>query len=162
MTTWNDVVEAVPELAKDVQGRFEATGLGYLATLRTDGAPRISGIEPWFGAGEVWIGSMYEALKAKDLLRDARFSLHAASVDKDVAEGDARISGIAEAIEPDDPRWAEALAAFVHTSGHEVPPGEMHLFRLEATEVMFLKPAGDHLDIRTWTPSAGLKEIARH
>ncbi|OWY60570.1 hypothetical protein B7486_68465, partial [cyanobacterium TDX16] len=120
-----------------------------------------SGIEPWFGEGELWIGSMWQALKAKDLLRDHRFSLHAANVDKEVAEGDARISGIAEAITEHDARWRPALDAFAHTSGHEVPPGEMHLFRLAPTEVMMLKPAGDHLQIRTWTPDRGERQIAR-
>jgi hypothetical protein len=161
-TSWHDVVAAAPELAKDVQERFEATGLGYLASLRADGSPRISGIEPWFGEGEVWIGSMWQALKAKDLLRDPRFSLHAANVDKDVADGDARISGVAEAIAEDDARWRPALDAFAHTTGHEVPPSEMHLFRLAPTEVMHLKPNGDHLLIRTWNPERGLKEIERH
>jgi hypothetical protein len=161
-TSWNDVQDGAGELAKDVQARFEATGLGYLATLRKDGSPRISGIEPWFGEGEVWIGSMWQALKAKDLLRDPRFSLHAANVDKDVSDGDARISGVAEAIQPEDARWRPALDAFAHTSGHEVPPGEMHLFRLAPTEVMVLQPNGDHLRIRTWNPTTGERAIKRH
>jgi len=161
-TSWNDVAELAPDLAKDVQARFEATGLAYLATLRKDGSPRITGIEPWFALGDVWIGSMWQALKAKDLLRDGRFSLHPANVDKEVGDGDARISGVAEPVAEDDERWSEALAAFEHTSGHEVPPGEMHLFRLAPTEVMFLAPAGDHLQIRTWNPTTGERSIARH
>jgi hypothetical protein len=162
MTTWNDVQSGAPGLAKDVRARFEATGLGYLATLRRDGSPRISGIEPWFGEGELWIGSMWQALKAKDLLHDPRFSLHAANIDKDVSEGDARISGVAEAITEDDARWRPALDAFAHTTGHEVPPGEMHLLRLEPTEVVMLKPNGDHLLIRTWNPTKGERRIQRH
>jgi hypothetical protein len=161
-TSWNDVTDRAPALAKDVRGRFEATGLGYLATLRRDGSPRTSGIEPWFGEGELWIGSMWHALKAKDLLRDPRFSLHAANIDKEVADGDARISGIAEAITDDDVRRRPALEAFAHTSGHEVPPGEMHLFRLAPTEVVLLQPAKDHLQIRTWTPDRGERQLTRH
>ena len=161
-TAWHDVIDGAPEMAKQVQARFEATGLGYLATLRRDGSPRISGIEPWFGEGELWIGSMWQALKAKDLLRDPRFSLHAANVDKEVADGDARISGTAEAVAEGDERWGPALAAFAHTSGHEVPPGEMHLFRLVPTEVVLLQPAGDHLQIRTWTPDRGERQLTRH
>lgn len=161
--TWNDVTDAAPDLATDVRARFEATGLGYLATLRKDGSPRISGIEPWFGEGQLWIGSMWQALKAKDLLRDARFSLHAANVDKEVSEGDARISGRAESVteEADETSWTEALRAFERATGNEVPPGKMHLFRLVPLEVMMLRPAGDHLEIRTWTPSGGEKQIER-
>lgn len=162
MTTWEDVVEAAPELAEVVRGRFEATGLGYLATVRRDGSPRISGIEPWFGGGRLWIGSMDGARKAQDLRRDPRFSLHAANVDKEVADGDARISGGAVEIDPADERWDQALAAFVEVTGHDVPPGPMHLFCLEPDEVVFLRPAGDHLLIRTWTPARGERTIARH
>src|SRR5947209_19347977 len=95
MTTWNDVLAAAPELAQRVQERFQATGLGFLATLRADGAPRISGVEPSFWSGELWLGMMDASRKARDLQRDPRLSLHAASIDKKVVEGDARVSGLA-------------------------------------------------------------------
>ena len=64
MASWNDVTIAAPALAKAVQGRFEATGLGILATLRKDGSPRVSGVEPLFAVGELWLGSMPALLKA--------------------------------------------------------------------------------------------------
>src|SRR5688572_26094102 len=96
MTSWTDASAAAPELATAVHDRFAATGLGYLATLRADGSPRISGIEPFWWEGDVWLGMMWESRKAFDLRRDPRFSLQSANVDKNVADGDARISGRAE------------------------------------------------------------------
>ncbi len=93
MTTWDEITAAAPELAAKVRARFEATGLGFIATLRKDGSPRISGIEPLFAEGELWLGMMDGSLKAHDLLRDPRLALHSASEDKQVTNGDAKVTG---------------------------------------------------------------------
>lgn len=160
MTNWNDAIDAAPELAADVQARFEAHGLGLLATLRKDGSPRITGIEPWFGGGELWLGMMDQSLKALDLLRDPRLSLHSATTDTEVAEGDARVSGRAVLVD-DEGEMVAALAEFHRATGNEAPPGPMHLFRVDVGELMHLKPAGDHLDIRIWTPGRGERLVER-
>src|ERR687886_3125309 len=99
MAAWKDVASSAPELAALVRARFEATGLGLLATLRRDGSPRISGIEPLFTDDELWLGMMPESRKADDLLRDPRFALHSATEDKQVTHGDARLSGRAVLVE---------------------------------------------------------------
>ncbi len=93
MTTWDEIAADAPALAAKVRARFEATGLAFIATLRKDGSPRISGIEPLFAAGELWLGMMDDSLKAHDLLRDPRLALHSASEDKQVANGDAKLTG---------------------------------------------------------------------
>src|SRR4051795_4412155 len=93
MASWAEVEAAAPELAERVKERFQATGLGLLATLRADGAPRISGIEPLFALDELWLGMMHGSRKAADLLRDPRMAVHNATEDKQVTNGDARISG---------------------------------------------------------------------
>jgi hypothetical protein len=154
MATWNDVVDAAPDLAKVVQGRFEATGLGMLATLRKDGFPRISGIEPEFALGEVWLGMMDKSLKARDLRREPKMALHAATVDKDVKEGDARITGRAVELDDGDPQrvaWLDHRKA----DGTYAPEGPFHLFRIDIAEVMLLRPGGDHLVIERWRAGEG-------
>src|SRR3954468_11811428 len=118
MTNWNDVLAAAPELGKVVQERFEATGLAVLATLRADGAPRVSGIEPSFWDGELWLGSMWEARKALDLRRDPRLALHAATVDKEVKEGDARVSGLARELD-DEVRKQAFATRFAEETGFD-------------------------------------------
>lgn len=162
MTSWNDASAAAPGLAAAVRARFEATGLGFLATLRPDGSPRISGIEPSFWSGEIWLGMMWDSRKALDLRRDPRFSLHAASVDKKVGSGDARVSGDAIEIEDGATKQAVSQRFAEQTDFDPDTPEPFHLFKVDVTEVYFLKPAGDHLDIEWWTPEGGSRRVARY
>src|SRR5919198_1030257 len=106
MASWSSVTSAAPELAKTVRARFEATGLGLLATLRRDGSPRISGIEPLFTADDLWLGMMPGSRKASDLVRDPRFALHSATVDKQVTQGDAKVGGRAVLVEDEQTKAA--------------------------------------------------------
>ena len=152
---------AAPELAELVQNRMNATGLGLLATLRKDGSPRISGIEPSFSDGELWLGMMENSMKARDLQRDPRMALHNATVDKEVTDGDVRVSG--RAIEAVDTATKLAfLAAFREANGYGPPDDDpMHLFKIDITEVMSIQPGGDHLVIQSWTPAQGLRRVER-
>ena len=160
MAAWNDVTTASPELAALVRARIEATGLALLATLRHDGSPRISGIEPSFFGDHLWIGMMDGSRKGRDLQRDPRFALHNATVDKTVAEGDVKISG--RAIEVlDDAEKAEFLRLFETANGYAPPPGPMQLFTADITEVVTVKPDGDHLDIDTWIEGRGTSHLER-
>ena len=84
-----------------------------LATLRPDGFPRISPMEPRFFKGTLWIGGMPGTAKFRDLVRDSRFSLHTATVDTQVTEGDAKVWGTVEDVHDAalHQRFAEALYA---------------------------------------------------
>jgi hypothetical protein len=93
--TWHAFAQEAPELAAFVRSRFEATGLALLATIRADGSPRISGLEPVFHDGELWLAMMPDSVKSADLRRDGRFALHNATTDTDVSEGDVKVNGIA-------------------------------------------------------------------
>ena len=162
MTTWNDAAAAAPDLAARVRARFEATGLAFLATLRSDGAPRISGIEPSFWNGELWLGMMPDSRKALDVRRDPRLAVHAASVDKEVKEGDARISG--RAIEVHDDRVKLGMgAAFAEETGFDPNEhGPFHLFKVDIEELYLLNAGGDHLLLDWWTPTGGLRHVDRY
>ncbi len=93
MATWSEFEAAAPELAADVRARFDAHKHKTIATLRRDGSPRISGTETQFEDGELWIGSMANALKARDLQRDSRFALHSGSDEPDDDwPGDAKLA----------------------------------------------------------------------
>ena len=163
MSTWDDVMTAAPDLATRVRERFEQTGLALLATLRRDGAPRISGIETYFGDGQLWLGMMPQSLKAKDLRRDGRFALHAATADKEMSDGDAKIAGVA--IEVTDAGERAAFArGFAEATGYDPSEtGDFHLFRLDVTEVVFLSiaPEGDAMLIERWSPDRGVETVRR-
>src|SRR3954452_21790274 len=147
MASWSDFETAAPDLAARVKALFDAHKHKTLATLRKDGGPRISGTETTFRDGELFIGSMWQALKAKDLQRDGRFALHSATFDPDKDwPGEAKLAGIA----------------------HEKPVTEhtgepSHSFRLELTEVstVGLDEARTRLVIDVWTPERGVRTITR-
>ena len=60
------------ELAALGEERFERTGLVLLGTLRKDGWPRISPVEPLIAHGQLYRGMMWQSRKALDLLREPR------------------------------------------------------------------------------------------
>lgn len=159
MTTWNDVEAAEPDLAGRVRARFEATGLALVATVRADGSPRISGWEPLFDLGQLWLGSMPDSRKGVDARRDPRIALHSATADKDVKEGDAKVSGRAVLV-TDEAERLEYSQAFQHENQIEVPQ-PFDLFRVDITEISMLRPAGDHLVIEWWRPGEDAHRIER-
>ena len=155
MPTWTEFEAAAPHLAERVRARLDGHSHKTLATLRRDGSPRISGTEAGIVDGELWIGSMWRARKAQDLLRDPRFALHSGSDDPPDWTGDAKLSGVVE--EVTDPERVKAV------NGSESPPGPSHLFRLDLSEVstVELNEAGKQIVITVWTPDGGVREIRR-
>jgi hypothetical protein len=72
---WSEFEAAAPELAGIGRERFEATRVALLGTLRKDGAPRISPIEPYLVVGHLLLGALQDSHKARDprsAIRDAR------------------------------------------------------------------------------------------
>ena len=127
MASWSDFSAAAPEFAERVRERLDAHAHKTLATLRRDGSPRISGTESQISDGELWIGSMWQAVKARDLQRDPRFALHSGSDDPDTWAGDAKLAGVVEEILDDDVVRAR--------NGEAGGKGPSHLFRLDLHEV---------------------------
>jgi hypothetical protein len=143
MARWSEFEAEAPELAARVRERLDAHGHKTIATIRRDGSPRISGTETEFRDGELWIGSMLDALKARDLQRDPRFALHSASEDPDVWTGDAKLAGVAEEV--------------------SAPDATSHRFRLDLHEVstVGLDEARKFLVIEVWKPGEGVRTIKR-
>ena len=159
MASWSDFETAAPELAARVKALFDAHKHKTMATLRKDGSPRISGTEVEFSDGELWLGSMPDSRKGKDARRDPRIALHAATADKDVKDGDAKISGRGVLVTDDAERQAYAQA-FKEDNEMDVPT-PFDLFRVDITEISMLRPAGDHLVIEWWRPGEELHRIER-
>jgi pyridoxamine 5'-phosphate oxidase-like protein len=143
MPSWSEFEAAAPELAKRVRERLDAHTHKTIATLRADGSPRISGIETELEDGELWIGSMWQALKARDLQRDPRFALHSGSDDPADWSGDAKLAGVAEEIID--------------------PDRQSHRFRLDLREVstVGLDDERKALVVEVWTPERGVRTMKR-
>jgi hypothetical protein len=144
MTSWDEFAAAEPELAGRVRALLGARKHMTLATLRRDGAPRISGTEVEFSGGELWLGMMPGSLKARDLRRDPRLALHGPQEDPPEETpqdwpGEAKLAG--RAVEVSDPERLD----------------EPHRFRIDLTEVAFTRvdASGDHLVIESWHPDRG-------
>ena len=161
-TTWQDFAAQAPDLAAFAEARLEAHGLAFLATVRADGSPRISGLEPLVTDGQLWLGMMPGARKVADLERDPRFALHNASADKAVTDGDVKISGRAVPVAEGSPDMVAFPAAFAAANGYEPPPGPINLFVADLTEVSSIRPAGDHLLIEWWHPGDGPHTTKRY
>jgi hypothetical protein len=157
MARWQDVVDSAPDFAAAVLELLDARTHKTLASLRRDGAPRISGTEAKVLDGDLWFGSMPGALKARDLQRDPRFALHGGSEDPPEWRGDAKLAGTAE--EVTDPETRERIFGAWGQPGE----GDSHLFRGEIGEVSMVRlgdPA-DHLVIDHWAPDRGHRTWTR-
>jgi hypothetical protein len=140
MATWQQFADSAPDLASQVRARFTATKHHVLATLRKDGAPRVSGTETDFTEdGHLRMGSMPDALKGKDLKRDNRFALHANPGDGSMDGGDAKIAGFAGSL----------------------PNEGSDLFELDIREVVLTTVEDDQLVVRFWTAGGGVRVIRR-
>jgi hypothetical protein len=147
MTAWRDVEQAEPEFAARVRRLFEAGRHKTIATVRADGAPRISGIECEFAGGELTFGSMPAARKGADLRREPRFALHGPTLHP------------VEGREADWPGEAKIAGRAVPAAGG----GEADMFRADISEVVVthLNPEATLLVVESWTPQRGLRVIER-
>jgi hypothetical protein len=66
---WKEFRESAPEMAELGEERFERTGLVLVGTICRDGSPRISPVEPLITEGHLFLGMMWQSMKALDLLR---------------------------------------------------------------------------------------------
>src|SRR6184192_1058619 len=109
---WGEFEAAAPEVAKPGRKRLEDSRVALLGTLRRDGSPRISPIEPVFAGSHLLLGVMTRSAKASDLLRDPRCVLHSAISDPDAAELELKLYGrVEEAVDearaiPPDAWWS--------------------------------------------------------
>ncbi len=143
---WSDVERSAPEFAARVRTIFEKRRHKTLATLRRDGSPRVSGVETAFQDGDIVMGMMPDSVKARDLQRDPRASLHAQSEDPPIDrpstwEGDAKMAGRVIPIE-----------------GRE--PGS---FRIDIDDVVltWVPDPPDYLVVESWTAERGYRRDER-
>ena len=155
MASWGEVERQVPELVGQARTFLDAFTHKTLATLRRDGSPRISGSETTFADGELWFGSMWQSLKARDLQRDPRFALHSGSPSPPAWTGDAKLAGRVEEIT--DPELVARL------NGEAAAQGPSHLFRADVTELVVVRLGDppDHLVIEAWHEGRGLSRTEK-
>ena len=156
MSTWAQFEAAEPEFAARVRTLFDAGRHKTIATLRADGAPRISGIEVEFDEdGQVAIGSMTGARKGDDLRRDPRCAIHSPTSHPGEGKegewaGEAKIAG-----------RAISGGALPTGDGEGQPDGESFTIDIHEVVVTGLNPEATKLCVEWWTEAGGLQKVER-
>lgn len=150
MASWAEFRQGDPVLAALAEARMAEDGLVLVGTLRANGWPRISPVEPLVVGDELYLGMMWQSRKAHDLLADARCVVHTTVHDTAGTQGDVKVYG--RAVDVSDPderqRYEVALEAAVGWR----PVGEFHLFTLDLTEVGYFRVVDEGHDTRVWRP----------
>jgi len=163
MQSWLQFTQAAPRIAAIFTRRHAATGnLCLLATLRSDGYPRISPIEPRIFEDRLWLVGMPGTTKFRDLGRDPRFCLHTATVDTEVKDGDAKLWGVVEDVHDKALHQRFALDLYEQTGfdlrGQEFGP----FYGATVTSASAVEVAGGHMDVTVWKPGTAEHVIRKH
>jgi hypothetical protein len=155
---WDEFAERCPELARLGEERLRSRELCLVGTLRRNGYPRISPVEPEFVDGELMLGMMWRSPKARDLLRDPRCVVHSVVSDREGTEGDFKLYGRAvDVAEPDRrTRYREAVKARLDWAPDEP---NYHLFAIDVESAGFVIFGGERYGL-AWDPRSGLRRWA--
>lgn len=161
MATFADLELAAPPIASFFRARIEATGLSLVATTRSDGWPRVSAWEVFLCDGRLYMGSMPNAVKAKDLARDPRCCIITPLADKDDLAGEAKLFCQArEVVDLDE--WDAVQASLKARSGFDMGAlGGSHLFTYDVDGAAWQRVEGDDWRTSSWSASGGLRERIR-
>jgi hypothetical protein len=128
MTTWGVLAAAEPELAGFVADRLGAAP-AYLATVRSDGAPRVHPVTPVLTADGLFLFMEPTSPKGADLRDRGWFALHNGVPDDAGAGGEASVTGTAQLVDA-----AAVRASVVAAASYDVVDRYV-LFELRPTEV---------------------------
>jgi Pyridoxamine 5'-phosphate oxidase len=157
LLNWRDLELAAPEIARLGLARLTSARTALLGTLRRDGSPRISPIEPYLVQGQLLIGAMAWSAKASDLRRDPRCVLHSVVTGPDSGEGELKLYGSAAGT-AQDLRGAAAQAWWLAW-----PPDKAVVFTLHIEQAAFVDWDIDHglMTIHRWSPPSGYAVTSR-
>ena len=115
MATWNEFAAASPAVAEAGRALLYqfGPGLGFLATVRKDGGPRLHPVCPLIVDGRLWVFVLPDSPKCGDLLRTAKYALHTFPA----PEVDDEFYVTGAAVRVDDPAARAAVSAAVAAQG---------------------------------------------
>jgi Pyridoxamine 5'-phosphate oxidase len=154
---WRDLEKAAPDIARLGRERLEGARVALLGTLRKDGSPRISPVEPFLCRDHLLFGSMSWSLKTRDLRRDPRCVLHSAVSDPDAGEGELKLFGRAEEV-ADELREGCSEGWWIGR-----PREQAAVFSLAIDQATFISWATDRdeMTVKRWSPRLGYRETTR-
>jgi Pyridoxamine 5'-phosphate oxidase len=160
--SFGEMEAEAPVLAQRARERFGATGLSLVGTLRSDGWPRISPVEPLILDGRLYLGMMPGSTKSRDLQRDPRCLVHSTIADKDGTEGEVKLYGRARHILDDDEfeRYCVALEQAIGWRP-QGGPTSADLWLVGLVRGAYVRFDGTHQHVATWAPGSPMEERSR-
>ena len=168
MASFADVESAEPDLADRARAVvLSSTTNVVLGTIQRDGAPRLSGADPYFHDGQLRIWSMPGARKGQDLRRvprrcGAQHPVGFAMLRDGAAEvgaADAKVSGAA-VLTTDAGEHAAFRSWLTSERGFE-PPEDWDLFTIDIDTVTVISADTGQLVVDRWSPTDGRKTMRR-
>jgi hypothetical protein len=157
---WEEFEELEPRLAALGRVKLGDPGVVLLCTIRRDGSPRLSPVEPLFWNGELWLSMGWQTRKATDLQRDPRLLVHSTVTTREGTDGEYKLRGRAVAEADQDVHQGYARTVELQL-GWRPEPGRFHLFRVDVTDVTFIRwdPATNDQYVTRWP--AGVEFVRR-
>jgi Pyridoxamine 5'-phosphate oxidase len=123
VTTWEQFAEQQPGMAADGARLLEyfGQGLGFIATVRKDGGPRVHPCCPTLAGGRLWVFVVKTSPKLQDLMRDGRYALHTFPLPPQGQDEEFYVSG--RAGRSDDPAARKMVAEAARMGSHRVDDG---------------------------------------
>jgi hypothetical protein len=153
---WDEFTAACPELAGLGEERLRGRELCLVGTLRRNGWPRISPVEPEFVDGELMLGMMWRSPKALDLVRDPRLVVHSVVSDRMGSEGDFKLYGHAVPVEESE-RRARYRATIKARIDWEPEEPNYHVFAVDVDSAGFVTFAEGNRYGLAWDTEGGLR-----
>ena len=141
LATWADFARSAPRLAELAQQQLIEPGVVLLGTVRRDGTPRISPVEPLLWDGQLWLSMLFGSQKAADLQRDPRLLVHNIVTGADGEAGEIKVRGVAVRIPP-GPLLDGYAKEVRRTLDWEPTPGRVHLFQVDVRDVTYIRYDG--------------------
>ena len=131
MVAWKEFAAAAPDLAETGRALLQqfGPGLAFLATVRSDGAPRLHPVCPVLSDGRFSVLITAESPKRGDLLRDGRYALQTFPQPKPGSD-EFYIAGAAVLVED------EATRATIFAGARHMPDPSEIAFELWIERVM--------------------------
>ena len=145
--SWRKLETGAPEIAAAARELFAQGTVVLIGTLRKDGSPRISCVEPCIFEGELLLGMMWRSRKALDLLRDPRIVVRNTIWGSTGNEREVNLRGRAIEVTDDNARrrYREAVS---ETIPWEEP--NYHLFSVDIETASLVEYGDGQQTVKLW------------
>jgi hypothetical protein len=145
--SWQTFAAAAPDLAAVAREQFAPGHVALVGTIRADGSPRISNVEPHIMEGELYLGMMWQSRKALDLQRDPRILLRNAVCTSTGNEVEINLRGRATEVQDRELRQRYVAAVAERITWQEP---HFHLFVVRIETAALVRYGHGQQSIKLW------------